>query len=361
MALVSVEDLKVGMILSDDVYIFNDKLLLPKETRLTDYMINKLGFYDIKRVKVADFSISAASDTVKPETPATESYIKRLKHSTEFKAFKEEFFKNVYQFKTDFLEIANQNEKIQPDVFMDKISSILESCNGVSVFDMLHCMREYDDATFVHAVNTALICNVFGGWLKLNNEDLEALTLAGLLHDIGKIRVPDTIVKKTGALSTTETALMQAHTVYGYEILKNQEIDERIKLSALMHHEHCNGTGYPKSLLSNDIIDFAKIVGIASEYDSLTSSRSYREALCPFEVIRRFELEGLQKFDTKYILTFLEHISNSFINTTVLLSDGQEAEVVMINRQFLSKPIVKTKDSFIDLSKNHDLYIKSMV
>lgn len=357
MSLVSVEDLKAGMILSDDVYIFNDKLLMPKGTELTDYMINKLGFYAIKRIKVQD----VPKEELSQEEPVPESYVARLKRTAEFKAFKDEFFKNVYQFKTDFLEIANNNVKIEPEVFVSKVSSILDSCGGISVFDMLHCMRDYDDTTFVHALNTALICNIFGTWLNMNNNDLQALTLAGLLHDIGKIRVPDTIVKKTGVLTETEKTLMQAHTVYGYEILKNQEIDERIKLTALMHHEHCDGTGYPKSLTANQIADFAKIVGIASEYDALTAARSYREAICPFDVIREFELEGLQRYDTRYILTFLEHITNSFINNTVLLSDGRQAEVIMINRQFLSRPIVKAGNDFIDLSKNTKISIKAVI
>ena len=359
MALISVDDLQVGMILSDDVYVFNNKLLLSKETPLTDYMINKIRFYGLKHVKIADFSVQ--DDISAQETTAPDSYIKRLKCSAEFKAFKEEYFKNVYQFKTDFLELANDRKKIDPEEYSNKISSILDSCNGISVFDMLHCMRDYDDATFIHALNTALICNVFAGWLGWNQEDTDALTLAGLLHDIGKIRVPDTIVKKTGGLSISENALMQAHVVYGYEILKNQPIDERIKLTALMHHEHCNGTGYPKALSSDEIADFAKIIAIASEYDSLTSARSYREPICPFEVIKKFELEGLQRYDAKYILIFLEHISNAFINTAVRLSNNQEGEVVMINRQFLSRPIVKTKDAFIDLSKQTDIYIEAII
>ena len=357
MSLVSLEDLKPGMILSDDVYIFNDKLLMPKGTELTDYMINKLGFYAIKRIKVKDLSPEELSS----EESAEESYVIRLRRTTEFKAFKEAFFQNVYQFKTDFLEIANNNAKIEPDVFINKISSILNCCGGISVFDMLHCMRDYDDTTFVHALNTALICNVFGEWLDMEEKDLEALTLAGLLHDIGKIRVPDTIVKKTGVYTETERTLMQAHTVYGYEILKNQDIDERIKLTALMHHERCDGTGYPKALSADQIIDFAKIVGIASEYNALTASRSYRDAICPFDVIHEFELEGLQRYDARYILVFLEHITNSFINTSVLLSDGRKAEVIMINRQFLSRPVVKVGSEFIDLSKNTKISIKAVI
>ena len=359
MAVISLDQLKAGMILADDVYIFNNKLLLPKGTELSDYMIIKLGFYAIKSVKVCD-ETSSNDNTTKKE-PAEQSYAQRLRQSAEFKAFKEEYFKNVYQFKTDFLEIANNNEKIDPDAFVNKISSILDSCKGVSVFDMLHCMRDYDDATFVHSLNTALICNVFGGWLSMSKEDIDVLTLAALLHDIGKIRVPDSITKKTGVLTETERTLMQAHTVYGFEILKNQDIDERIRLTALMHHEKYDGTGYPKKLKGEQIEDFAKIVGIASEYDSLTSSRSYRQAKCPFEVIKRFELEGLQRYDTRFILTFLEHISNSFINNTVQLSDGRKGEIVMINRQFLSRPIVKCGTEFVDLSKKTSISIEAII
>lgn len=358
MSLLSVSQLKTGMILTDDIYIFENKLLLPKNTELTDYMINKLEFYGISNVKVKDFT---PSETVISDSAIGESYSKRLKHSHEFKLFKEEFFKNLYSLKTEFLDITNKSEKIHPNEFLHRIDSIIESAGNNSIFDMLHCMREYDDSTFVHALNTALICHTFGHWLNLKDTDLNILTLSGLLHDIGKIRVSDTIIKKNGSLSPSEHTLMQAHTIYGYKILKDQEIDERIKLTALMHHERCDGTGYPKAYRSSQITDFAKIVGIVSEYDSLTSARPYREALCPFDVIKQFELEGLQKFETRYILTFLEHISNAFINNTVLLNNDEKAEVIMINKQFLSRPIVKSGKNFIDLSQASDLYIKAVV
>lgn len=358
MKVLSVSQLKAGMVLSDDIYIFGNKLLLPKDTELTDYMINKLTFYAITDVKVKDSTISkTAAFTSEP----IESYSKRLKHSPEFKAFKEEFFRNLYSLKTEFLDITNKDGKIRPSDFLRRIDSIIESAGSKSVFDMLHCMREYDDSTFVHALNTALICHAFGHWLDMNDADINALTLSGLLHDIGKIRVSDTIIKKNGSLSSAERTLMQAHTTYGYEILKNQDIDERIKLTALMHHERCDGTGYPKAYRTSQITDFAKIVGIVSEYDSLTSARPYRNALCPFDVIKEFELEGLQKFETRYILTFLEHVSNAFINNTVFLSNNESAEVIMINKQFLSRPIVKSGQNFIDLSQTNDIYIKAVI
>lgn len=358
MSLTSVSQLQAGMILAEDIYIFDNKLLLPKDTKLTDYMINKIGFYAITKVKVKD---SVPSETVIPVSAEEESYAKRLRHSHEFKTFKEEFFKNLYVLKTEFLDIANKNAKIRPNEFLSRINSIIESAGSKNIFDMLHCMREYDDSTFVHALNTALICHVFGHWLNLNDEDLNVLTLSGLLHDIGKIRVSDTIIKKSGVLSSSERSLMEAHTIYGYEILKNQEIDERIKLTALMHHERCDGTGYPKAYRTSQITDFAKIVGIVAEYDSLTSARTYRDAMCPFDVIKHFEREGLQKFETRYILTFLDHVSNTFINNTVLLNNDQRADVIMINKQFLSRPIVKSGKNFIDLSKTNDLYIKAIV
>ena len=358
MALLAVGDLKTGMILAEDIVIFGNKLLLPKETELTDYLINKLGFYSVKNVKVKDVSMEEDETS---EDSYGDSYSRQLKRSSEYKAFKEEFFKNIYKFKTDFLEIANNDEKINSDELVDRVYSVIESSGGINVFDMLHCMREYDDSTYVHALNTSLICNVFGKWLGMEKKDLDAITLAGLLHDIGKIRVSDAITRKTEALTPSEKNLMQAHTIYGYEILKNQDIDERVKAVALMHHERCDGTGYPKAYKSSQINDFAKIVGIASEYDSLTSAIAYRDPICPFDVIKQFELEGLQKYDARYILTFLEHISNAFINNTVLLSDGQTAEIVMINKQFLSRPVVKAGNTFIDLSKDTELYIKALV
>ena len=89
--------------------------------------------------------------------------------------------------------------------------------------------------------------------------------------------------------------------------------------------------------------------------------RVYRGPLCPFEVIHLFETAGFLKYDTKFILTFLEGIVQTYINNNVRLNNNMEGEIVMINKLSLSRPVIKVRDEFIDLSKHRDLYIQALI
>jgi HD-GYP domain-containing protein (c-di-GMP phosphodiesterase class II) len=205
---------------------------------------------------------------------------------------------------------------------------------------------------------------MIGRWLKLDKKDLDTLTVAGLLHDIGKVRIPDEILNKTGSLTDEEFAKIKEHPKLGYDILKKQpKLDPRIVNAALMHHERCDGSGYPSKLTEDSIDDYAMIVAIADVYDAMTAARTYRAPLCPFQVISNFEKDGYQKFSTKYILTFLGHIAQTYQSNRVMLSDGRACNIVMLNQNSLSRPIVQFDDkSCLDLSTaSRDLIITTLL
>ena len=129
-----------------------------------------------------------------------------------------------------------------------------------------------------------------------------------------------------------------------------------------MHHERYDGTGYPNALSSEFLPDFAMIVAIADVYDAMTAARSYREPLCPFQVIEKFEQEGFQKYHTKYIYVFLHNIANTYQSNRVMLNDGRGCKIVMLNQNTLSKPIVQFDDGYcLDLSSQRDLYITKIL
>ena len=233
--------------------------------------------------------------------------------------------------------------------------------NIFRVIPEFYALMLIDDETFIHSVNVALISYLFGKWLGLSEDDKEVLLVSGLLHDIGKLKIKKGIIKKPGTLTDEEYEEMKRHAEYGYDILKNQKIDERIKLVALMHHERCDGSGYPQGLYGNQIEHFAKIVAIADVYDALTSNRIYRDGICPFEVIEIYENEGYHQFGVEYITPFLAQITETFIGATVCLSDGREGKIVMINEHRASKPIVQVDGIYIDLSRVKGLRIQSVI
>lgn len=97
------------------------------------------------------------------------------------------------------------------------------------MFDMLHNMRKITDSTYAHSLNVSLISRMIGMWQDYNADDLETLTLGGLLHDIGKSKIPPEIINKPGRLTPEEYELVKKHSEYGYELLKNQNVSVRIK------------------------------------------------------------------------------------------------------------------------------------
>ena len=132
-------------------------------------------------------------------------------------------------------------------------------------------------------------------------------------------------------------------------------------MAALLHHERCDGSGYPSSLTADGIPTLAKIIAIADVYDAMTARRSYRKEICSFDVISEFENSGYQKYDTSLLLPFLTSIAQSHINNQVRLSNSLVGTIVMINQHKLSKPVVNIDGTFIDLSKEKDITILTLL
>jgi len=344
---------KPGMVIAEDIYTYNNQLIIAKDTMLTNRAITRLKFYSITDIKIH-------LDVVKMEPIETKiSFTEQIKQTPEFQDFTEKHTKTVSALKTQLNEFVNKKiTKIDIDALSADINEILASTrNGTHVFHMLQCMRDYDDLTYVHSVNVSIICHSIGTWLHLDENDLQVLTLCGLLHDIGKLLVPHEIIQKPTQLTAAEYKIIKTHSYKGYDIMKEQIFDMRIKLCALMHHERCDGSGYPNHLKGDEIIEFAKIVAIADTYDAMTSARIYRAPMCPFEVINIFETEGLHKFDPHILLTFLHEMAETYIHSNVILSNGEEGKIVMINNNALSKPVVSVGNKFYDLSKEANLNI----
>ncbi|MDD2972899.1 MAG: HD-GYP domain-containing protein [Lachnospiraceae bacterium] len=352
----SIKDLIPGMQIAEDVFTYNDQLILSKGVILTDKSIMRLEFYSISNVKVEDELVFEMP--IEKES----SYAERVRSSKSFQEFKQHFDQSVDHFHDLMNDIVERNTPIDTNALLSETLNLLTTSEGnINVFDMLHNMRQYDDSTYAHCLNVALICNVFARWLRFSEEDSNLATLCGLLHDIGKIMIPDSIIKKPAPLTDQEFSIIKTHPLEGYQILRNQDISDHIKNAALMHHERCDGSGYPLGLVGNKIDRFAKIVSITDVYDAMTSARVYRGPLCPFKVIELFEAEGLQKYDTKYVLTFLECVVNTYLLNRVRLSNGVEGEIVFINKSVLSRPVIKSGDTFIDLSLDKELGIQSLI
>lgn len=371
---VNTADLVPGMVTAEDVYTFNNQLILQKGLVLTDKTITKLELYSIINVRIEDPSGNDSDEDdefiipeelyadILPGIDEKSTYSERIKKSPQFIEFKERFEAEIPKFQNLIDSIAKEGDPVDLNAVIGCVDHILQSSEGyVNVFDMLHNMRTYDDLTYVHSLNVSLICNVFARWLHMSEVEVKIATICGLLHDIGKVLVPDSIIKKPDKLTDGEYALVKKHTMEGYNILRKANIAECIANTALMHHERCDGSGYPFGIRNSKIEPFAKLVAIADVYDAMTSARVYRGPMCPFSVIELLENEGLQKYDTRFIMTFLENIVNTHMSQSVRLNNGVVGEIVFINRSSLSRPTIRTEEGFLDLSTRPELFIEEII
>lgn len=348
-----------GMTVAENVLSFNQTLVIAAGTVLTDKLITKLDLYGILTIYVED---TIPDTSVVPIAPKDPSYSERIQKSPVFQQFKEDYTLNVDSFRNVINNVVEKNIQLDIDVLLKNSLDMIANGKGqLGILDMLHNMRNYDDSTYAHGMNVALICNVLATWLKFTPAQIELATACGLLHDIGKLLVPHDIITKPGKLSAEEYAQIQKHPLDGYHLLLSQNVDDHVRYAALMHHERCDGTGYPMHISGNQIDKYARIVAIADVYDAMTAARVYRGPLCPFRVIEIFESEGYQRYDAEYLLTFLNNVVNTYIQNRCRLSDGREGDIIFINKDKLSRPIVQCGREYVNLAEQPELSIAELL
>ena len=147
----------------------------------------------------------------------------------------------------------------------------------------------------------------------------------------------------------------------GFNLLKDQNLNEHVIKATLMHHERCDGSGYPSRLQSDKIDIFAKYISVIDAYEAMTSARTYRQSLNPFQVIENFEQEGYVKFDEAILRPLLYHIASTQLNFNVRLNNDEEAQIREINKAALARPLLQKEDGeLIDLSRQPDLKIMAI-
>lgn len=351
-----------GMLVAQDVYSYDNQLVLAKDTVLTDNLITRLDLHGILTIFVKDAPVSEEYFLPPDEGDEGPSYLQRIQNSSVFRKFKADYELNLSTFKDALNTVVERNLQLDVNVLLQNTLDMITDGKGqIGILDMLQNMREYNDSTYTHCLNVGLICNVLATWLKFTPEEISMATACGLFHDVGKLMIPHAIISKPGKLDSQEYALIQKHPIIGYEMLKEQNVDIHIQNAALMHHERQDGSGYPMKLSGEEIESYARLVAIADVYDAMTAARVYRGPLCPFQVIEIFEQECFDKYDVEYLLTFLENVVNTYLRNRCLLSDGREAEIIFINKEKLSRPIVRSGDTYINLAKEPDLTIEKIL
>jgi putative nucleotidyltransferase with HDIG domain len=327
----------IGEKIAEDIYDQRGNFLISKDTVIDQHICDKLiklGCYDIP-VYSTEENIDSSREILKKDYDEDINSYKKILNKLSSKQ-----------------EMDNSTVESLSDSILNKLD------NSFLVEDCLNQIRSKDEYTYTHSVNVSLYAMLTARWLKLNEKQIKDVSQAGILHDIGKTKLPDSIINKAETLSSEEYDEFKKHAVIGYNISKKiKGINKDISEAILMHHENIDGTGYPLGIKGDKIHLYAKILSVANLYDTLISGKGKT----PFETFQELEKIGYGKLDTKILLTFLENIADHYIGTKVKLNTGETGKIVHIPSKSISKPIIKVGEKIIKLANNDTYSIAEIV
>lgn len=315
-----------GMILGKGIYDFSDRILLADGKMLTEELINWLAELGYAGIYIED---ELSKDIRIQEAISTE-----LRNAA-----------------VRSLQELNLEKALE---FAEKIVDQILEAKTVSL-DLMD-MRSFDDYTYRHSVNVAVLSTVIAMGMGYGREDLIDLCVSAVFHDMGKMLIDKDILNKPGKLNPQEFEIMKQHPQLSYDMLAEKwNIPARVRMGALCHHENEDGSGYPKGLTGEKIHPFAKIIHVTDVYDALSSKRPYKEA-CSFSEALEYLMGGCgTMFDKKVVEAFLNYVPVYPKGSMVELSDGREALVVENYPRNLLRPQLRLTDgTTLDLLKGRE-------
>ncbi|SCZ05265.1 HD-GYP domain-containing protein [Alkaliphilus peptidifermentans] len=316
----------IGMCIAKPVYNNDGKLLIDKGNILKKTYISKLENYGIEYIYIEWDKKTNYAEIISKETAR-------------------EALRDIEKIMKDFNYFENEKFSKIKDIVNHIVTRLLSKKN---ILLYMTDIRGIDDYTFHHSLYVCVYSLVIGVAFEYSRKQLEDLGIGALLHDIGKVVIPSSILKKPWILTGSEYEEIKKHSIEGYNIVKEIEgISEESCIIVRDHHERFDGTGYPHGLKGKEIHEYARIVAICDVFDALTSNRIYRERITSHYALEYLIALGNHQFDYDIIKIFLKHITIYPIGTNVQLESGERGVVIERNDDLPTRPIVRVNNSFI--------------
>ncbi|MBQ5431504.1 MAG: HD-GYP domain-containing protein [Lachnospiraceae bacterium] len=311
------------MILGQELYDADGRMLISKHTELTDENIAFIAFLGIPGVYIDDeFSEDIQiQEIIEPEVyKAAVQIIHRV-----------------------FIYSMDEGTDNEEAALQEEVRKIVKATlKQKDVLYNLINIKSYDGYTYFHSVNVAILSAVLGAKLHLSEEELMDLTTAGFLHDVGKVFVDPEIINAPRKLTPEERAMMMDHPRLAYDFLKtNYHFNENVLEAVYQHHEWYNGHGYPRRMEEKDISLLARIIKVADVYDAMTGRRSYHEPYLPSDVLEYIMGRNGMEFDPEVVKLMIAEFCVYPVGCEVQLSDGRHAVVLENHRGTIMRPTIK--------------------
>lgn len=242
----------------------------------------------------------------------------------------------------EFLNTVRTGKGIEADKVHSTMGKMVDSIfSNQDALASLARLKSFDNYTFTHSVNVAILSITMGRHMGFKREDIHDLGVGAILHDVGKMLVPENILNKPGALTESEFEVMKKHTTLGAELLeRTRNIKEESRYVALQHQEKYDGTGYPGKLKGSDIHIFGRISAVADVYDAMTSKRVYKPGMHPEEALKKMYFLRGKHFESQMVERLIKCLGIYPIGTLVELNTGELALVRMTNHTHPVQPLV---------------------
>lgn len=358
------DQLKEGMLITADVYTYGGLVVVPENTVVTKEVIELLTRHSIveviigEEIEMPEFSMEDLGllDDVLGMVEMMEADQESLEQ------FSEGFHVAEETLSESLRNIASQDGDIDVQQLLDMVDSVAaKASNDINLCGMLMKMKEDAKNLYTHSINVSLYAQLLAKWLDFSEEDIEMVGIAGLLHDIGLLKCQMEGEEEILFHDEYENRSGINHMIHGYNIIKDKDLDLKVKQAVLTHHERMDLSGFPYKMSYKNINNISRVLAIADAYDTLTMEEEGYEPMSPFEVLGLMYDTCYIRFDSEMLVLFIEHMAQNFIQYEVLLSDGRTAKIVMTNKYNVARPLVMSGTEFIDLSQRKDITIKKIL
>ena len=344
MKTILVKDLQEGSIFSEDIYVDDDNLFVPKGATIREKDIKRLISLDIESVQTEGNIVANSAGY-----PPHRTYLELIEQLGEIC---EKIEANLTVKAGTINGIAERLQQAVSEQRQSFVSFILGGeVNG-------HILAK-------GLINSAILSALIAIEMKLENDKILNMIIGALLHDVGMLRIPREIVEKRGGLSPKELQRIQSHTLYTYKIVNGElGYPEDVGAIALQHHERWDGEGYPMRLSGQTIDLEARIVSVADAFEAMVSKKPYRNSMIGYQAMKNLLSDNLRRFDPDVTKAFIQIMGIYPIGSIVLLSNGAMARVEEVQTTAPLRPkirILENDGELTDLLVEKSLFITKAV
>ncbi len=270
-----------------------------------------------------------------------------------------------------FSDIHNQKEirTRSIDRIVSELLTLLQTeRSGIVGFILGGEVREMELAK--SSINTAILSIIIGEHLGLPRHRLLQVATGALLHDVGMLKVSDTILGKEGKLDDTEMQTMRSHTSYGYKLIVNELLyADEVGKAAAQHHERWDGDGYPGRLTATNIDIGARIISVADAFEAMVSPKSWRDSMVGYQAMKNLLSDNARRFDPDIIKAMIQSMGIYPVGSIVLMNNSSIARVIESHHEAPLRPIIRilidefakpytqNEGDLVDLIENRNFFI----